>query len=138
MLNTNGDTGAALDALQRAGIATTIIDDMARLERPPADASTWVLCHWERLVDALRVPQATEHDRRLHGLADNLSDLLTIILGYADIALDTITEDDPAHAAIVEIRSAATRAAGLTPHLSLLMRPKALPPDGETATAPEF
>jgi PAS domain S-box-containing protein len=62
------------------------------------------------------------------GVAHDFNNLLTAITGYAELALDRIDEDDPAHSDINQIRKAAAQAASLTSQLLAFSRQTPLLP----------
>ncbi|HPQ68605.1 MAG TPA: PAS domain S-box protein [bacterium] len=62
------------------------------------------------------------------GVAHDFNNILTGILGYTELAMDRITEDDPLHTDIQEIKSAADRAAMLTQQLLAFSRKQMISP----------
>jgi hypothetical protein len=62
------------------------------------------------------------------GVAHDFNNVLTAILGYADLLMDEFTEDDPRRADLQEIRRAADRAAGLTRQLLAFSRKQVMQP----------
>jgi two-component system, cell cycle sensor histidine kinase and response regulator CckA len=62
------------------------------------------------------------------GVAHDFNNQLTSIIGYADLMLAEMREDDPARLDIVEIRRAAERAHLVTRHLAAFARPPAAQP----------
>jgi two-component system cell cycle sensor histidine kinase/response regulator CckA len=58
------------------------------------------------------------------GVAHDFNNQLTSIIGYADLLLAELKEDDPARSDLVEIRRAADRAHMVTRHLSAFSRPQ--------------
>ncbi len=62
------------------------------------------------------------------GVAHDFNNILTGILGYAELAMDKITEDDPLHTDIQEIKNAADRAAMLTQQLLAFSRKQMISP----------
>jgi two-component system, cell cycle sensor histidine kinase and response regulator CckA len=58
------------------------------------------------------------------GVAHDFNNQLTSIIGYADLLLAEMKEDDPARVDLVEIRRAADRAHMVTRHLSAFSRPQ--------------
>ncbi len=62
------------------------------------------------------------------GVAHDFNNLLTAITGYAELALDGIDKDDPAHSDIKQIRKAAAQAAALTSQLLAFSRQTPLVP----------
>jgi signal transduction histidine kinase len=75
----------------------------------------------------LRQAQKLEAVGRLAGgVAHDFNNLLTAILGYADLVLAQMAEEDPVRPDIVEIRSAGARAVDLTRQLLALSRRQVL------------
>jgi two-component system, cell cycle sensor histidine kinase and response regulator CckA len=62
------------------------------------------------------------------GVAHDFNNQLTSIIGYADLMLAELRENDPARLDIVEIRRAAERAHLVTRHLAAFARPPAAQP----------
>jgi two-component system cell cycle sensor histidine kinase/response regulator CckA len=62
------------------------------------------------------------------GVAHDFNNVLTAILGYADLLLDGFIREDPRRADIEEIKRAATRAAGLTHQLLAFSRKQVMQP----------
>ena len=62
------------------------------------------------------------------GVAHDFNNILTGILGYTELAMDRITEDDPLHTDIQEIKNAADRAAMLTQQLLAFSRKQMISP----------
>jgi signal transduction histidine kinase len=62
------------------------------------------------------------------GVAHDFNNQLTSIIGYADLMLAEMREDDPARLDVVEIRRAAERAHLVTRHLAAFARPQAAVP----------
>jgi PAS domain S-box-containing protein len=79
-----------------------------------------------RLESQLRQAQKLEAIGTLaNGIAHDFNNLLAAITGYADLALDSTTPDDPRHADLEQIMRAAQRGAGLTRQLLAFSRPAA-------------
>ena len=62
------------------------------------------------------------------GVAHDFNNMLTVILGNAELALDQIGPGQPAHADLVEIRNAAQRSASLTQQLLAFARKQTIAP----------
>jgi len=62
------------------------------------------------------------------GVAHDFNNLLTAILGYCELLLEDIGQDDPRGADITEIQKAGTRAAGLTRQLLAFSRKQIIEP----------
>jgi len=62
------------------------------------------------------------------GIAHDFNNLMTAILGYCEILIDQIPEDDPNRADVQEIRSAGLRASSLTRQLLAFSRKQILQP----------
>jgi len=62
------------------------------------------------------------------GVAHDFNNLLTIITGYSEIALMSLSDDHPARDEILEIKSAALRASELTGQLLAISRKQTLQP----------
>jgi hypothetical protein len=76
-----------------------------------------------RIEEELRQAQKMEAVGRLAGgIAHDFNNILAVILGNAELVLDTVGESHAASAEVVEIRDAATRAAGLTRQLLTFSR----------------
>lgn len=62
------------------------------------------------------------------GVAHDLNNLLTVIMGFSESLLDTMGHDNPIHADLTEIYDAGNRAASLTRQLLAFSRKQALQP----------
>jgi two-component system cell cycle sensor histidine kinase/response regulator CckA len=82
-----------------------------------------------RLEEQLRQSQKLEAVGRLAGgVAHDFNNVLTAILGFSDLLLAELSEDDSMYADIFQIRSAGQRAAGLTRQLLAFSRKQILQP----------
>jgi two-component system, cell cycle sensor histidine kinase and response regulator CckA len=83
----------------------------------------------KRLEDQLLHSQKMESVGRLAGgIAHDFNNLLTVILGTVELALNAVDAGDPLSADLVEVRTAAERAAGLTQQLLAFSRRQVLQP----------
>jgi nitrogen-specific signal transduction histidine kinase/ActR/RegA family two-component response regulator len=62
------------------------------------------------------------------GVAHDFNNILSVILGYADMALQDVGEDQPLHADLLEIRNAVNRSSKLTRQLLAFARKQAIAP----------
>ncbi len=82
-----------------------------------------------RSEEQLRTAMKMEAIGRLAGgVAHDFNNVLTAILGYSELILSGLKEDDPMHAGVVEIRRAGLRAAALTRQLLAFSRRQDLQP----------
>jgi PAS domain S-box-containing protein len=80
----------------------------------------------ERLAAQLRQSQKMEAIGRLAGaLSHDFNNLLSVVLGYTDLALAGLAADDPRHGDLAEIRRAAESGAALTGQLLAFSRNQA-------------
>ncbi|HEX71937.1 MAG TPA: PAS domain-containing sensor histidine kinase, partial [Candidatus Hydrogenedentes bacterium] len=81
------------------------------------------------LEDQLRQAQKMESVGRLAGgVAHDFNNMLQAILGYADLALDSLGLDHPARESIAEVQKAARRSADLTRQLLAFSRRQTIRP----------
>lgn len=83
----------------------------------------------KRLAAQLDKLQRIESIGRLAGgIAHDFNNMLSVILGNTELALDSLEEDAPSHADLLEIRDAALRAADLTRQLLAFARKQTVVP----------
>ena len=63
-----------------------------------------------------------DQERKYPKLLHDLNNQLMIVQGYSDLLLDTIPPDDPRHADLMEVVSAARHAIALVPLIEKEMR----------------
>jgi PAS domain S-box-containing protein len=63
------------------------------------------------------------------GVAHDYNNMLSVILGYAELALDQVEQAQPVHAALVEIINAAKRSADITRQLLAFARKQTIAPE---------
>jgi len=81
------------------------------------------------MEEQLRMSQKMEAVGRLAGgVAHDFNNLLSVIISYADFAVESLRESDPLMSDIVEIRNAGQRAASLTRQLLAFSRRQVLEP----------
>ncbi|MGH9828831.1 MAG: PAS domain-containing sensor histidine kinase, partial [Blastocatellia bacterium] len=87
------------------------------------------ITHRKQLEEQLLRSQKMEAVGRLAGgIAHDFNNLLTAILGYSQLALSRLREDDPMFKYVEEIRKAGHRASQLTSHLLAFSRKQVLQP----------
>ncbi len=121
----------AVRALQR-GAADYLLKD--RLTRLPEAVRRALENHKLRL-DRARLEEQFRHAQKMEaigrlagGIAHDFNNLLTAILGYAQLAIDTIADGAPGHEEVEEIRTVADRATTLTRQLLAFSRKQVLQP----------
>ena len=78
-----------------------------------------------RLEERLRQAQKMEAVGRLAGgIAHDFNNILSAVLGYSNLVLEDLPEDDPRRADIEEVRDAGVRGAALTRQLLMFSRPQ--------------
>jgi two-component system cell cycle sensor histidine kinase/response regulator CckA len=83
----------------------------------------------KRLEEQLLQAQKMEAVGRLAGgVAHDFNNLLTAIIGYSDLLLMGLSQDNPLHRDVAEIKKAADRAASLTSQLLAFSRKQVLQP----------
>jgi PAS domain S-box-containing protein len=83
-----------------------------------------------KLEEQLRQSQKMESVGRLAGgVAHDYNNMLSVILGYTEIALSKTAADDPLHADLQEIQHAATRSADITRQLLAFARRQTIAPE---------
>jgi PAS domain S-box-containing protein len=83
----------------------------------------------ERLQNMLNQAQKMESVGRLAGgVAHDFNNMLGVILGHADLALEETTDHHPLHHSILEIQKAANRSANLTRQLLAFARKQTVEP----------
>ncbi len=86
-------------------------------------------CEKEKLEAQLRQAQKMESVGRLAGgVAHDFNNMLGVILGHAELALEQVTQNTTLSADLVEIRKAAERSANLTRQLLAFARKQAIAP----------
>ncbi|HLY62625.1 MAG TPA: PAS domain S-box protein [Terriglobia bacterium] len=92
-------------------------------------ATGFDITHWKELDEQLRQALKMEAVGRLAGgVAHDFNNMLQIINGYSELALDELTEKDPSRGHVQEIKNVVERAAGLTQQLLAFSRQQVLSP----------
>ena len=129
------------DRLARLASAVrgALSETRARAERTCAEEALRTSeARTRRVEEQFQQTQKMEAMRRLAGgVAHDFNNLLTAILGFCELLLVERPADDPGRPDIVEIKKAATRAAGLTRQLlafsrTQIIEPTLLDPNGGT------
>ncbi len=114
-------TGTAAQADDGAPVCRVVISDIT--ERKLAEEKN------EKLQARLTQAQKMESVGRLAGgVAHDFNNMLGIVLGYTELALNRVGPDDPLHADLEEIRKAAQRSADLTRQLLAFARKQTIVP----------
>jgi PAS domain S-box-containing protein len=101
--------------------SSAIIRDITERKRAEADRKNLQ----EQLAQASKMEAV---GRLAGGIAHDFNNLLTTILGYSEMILTMIPEEDPLHAEIQEISKAGKRAASLTQQLLAFSRKQVIMP----------
>ena len=119
---------------QRAGV----IRDCRIVSSPMRDASgqvTAVIEMVEDITERLSLESQFRHAQKLEsvgklagGVAHDYNNMLSVIQGYAELALDKVDSSDPAHDDLQEILKAANRAAEITRQLLAFARKQTIAP----------
>jgi PAS domain S-box-containing protein len=97
--------------------------------RPVALATARDITERRRLEDDLRQAQKMESVGRLAGgVAHDFNNMLSVILGHAELALERLSPAEPLHADLLEIQGAASRSAELTRQLLAFARKQTVSP----------
>jgi PAS domain S-box-containing protein len=90
---------------------------------------TEVITQRKRLEDQVRQAQKMEAIGRLAGgVAHDFNNMLSVILGYAELAMEIAKPDDPLHGPLKEIQNAANRSAKITRQLLAFARKQTIAP----------
>jgi two-component system cell cycle sensor histidine kinase/response regulator CckA len=121
----------AIDSLKRGATDYVLKDRLSRLvpavQRALREAEE--VAERKRLEAQFLQAQKMEAVGRLAGgVAHDFNNLLTAILGYADLAMSTLSPDAPVYKDIQEIQNAAQRASGLTRQLLAFSRRQIIAP----------
>ncbi|MHB0915379.1 MAG: ATP-binding protein [Thermoleophilia bacterium] len=83
-----------------------------------------------QLREQLELSQKMELVGRLAGgVAHDFNNMLNVILGYAELALERISPEDPLHHDLLEVQSAARRSTAITRQLLAFARKQAIAPE---------
>jgi signal transduction histidine kinase/CheY-like chemotaxis protein len=89
----------------------------------------------EDITEHLRLAAQFQHAQKMEsvgrlagGVAHDFNNMLSVILGYAELALSKITPDDPLHADLMEISNAAKRSTEITRQLLAFARKQTINP----------
>lgn len=105
------------------------------LENTENDQGASILAIFQDVTEHRLAEQRSSQSERLAaigrltgGVAHDFNNLLTVIMGYSDLLLDRLNEEDPARRNLEEIVKAAERAARLTKQLLAFSRKQILQP----------
>ncbi len=97
-------------------------DDHGELEY--IEGMAWIFPSRKSRGGTQKLEAQLSHSRKLEsvgrlagGVANDFNNMLSIILGYSDVMLQSVTPNDPNYERLVAISSAANRSAGLTGQL---------------------
>ncbi|HEV2177660.1 MAG TPA: response regulator [Terriglobia bacterium] len=116
------------------GRAVWVLGSASLIESPTGEApfiegTLLDITERKQLEEQLRQSQKIEAVGRLAGgVAHDFNNLLTAILGYSDLALETLPDSSPLRRQILEIKKAGERAASLTRQLLAFSRQQVLAP----------
>lgn len=103
------------------------------VERADGSVSRMTVCRdvtdFRKMEDQLRQSQKMESVGRLAGgVAHDFNNMLGVILGYTELAMENVAPDDPIHGALQEILNAARRSADITRQLLAFARKQTISP----------